>query len=204
MLILDEKNKLLKKLERISEDLQQLNRSIREYIAESTDEDSITVYFTESALDYMMEGANKDRFKKFLIGAASPKYEPLTDDQLADIEGLQVTYGAESLGTPVNTIPIKLTTDITISDHAKEQMKIRKVPRSDLQKFIDNSMFMFNQQKGYTRLYVSSDGSVVVSVRDDPNGKIATVYSVADYYADKLGPIVEEVKKWLKPLMARE
>ena len=158
----------------------------------------INVYFSEGALQYFGEAGPKDYFKKFLVGAANPKYRKLTNDELADIEGLQETYGAKSLGTPANTIPIKLTNDIELGNHASEQMQIRKISTEDLQKFIDHSMFMFIQDRGKTRLYIASNGSIAISVRDNPNGRIATIYSIKDYYSNWLAPIVKEVQKWLK------
>jgi len=192
---------------KLAESLNVSPSEVTEYMVENTmfssleaqDNSIITVYFSEGAIDYMMEGTLKDKFKKFLVGAANPKYAPLTSDQLADIEGLQATYSAEHLGTPTNTIPIKLSDDIEISKHAQDQMVVRDIPRDHLQMFINHSMFMFIQNNGQGRLYVASGGSIVISVRDNPDGMVVTVYSVKDYYSDKLGPIVEEVKKWVKP-----
>ena len=176
-----------KKLSEISESEETVPRS-----------NFIVVYFSERALEYFWEaGDMKDYFKKFLDRATIPKYRKLTNEELTDIEGLQETYGAKSLGTPKNTIPIKLPDDIKISDHAQTRMKERNITKDQLQIYIDTSMFMFNQAKGRTRLYVSSSGSIVVSVKYEQEGIVVTVYSVQDYYTDQLGPIVEEVKKWL-------
>ena len=159
------------------------------------------INLTSGAIEYFTE-AWKDRFKKFTDGAMNPKYAPLTQEQLDEIEGLQSTYSAEHLGKPLNTIPIRLPDNIEISKHAKDRMEERRITHKDLQPFIDNSMFMFEQNKGRGRLYVSSGGSIVISIQNNPNGIVVTVYSVNDYYSDQLGPIVEEVKKWLKPAIA--
>jgi len=155
------------------------------------------IYFSENALEYFIE-TYKDRFKKFLVDAVNPKYEPFTDSQLIDIEGMQVTYDAGRLGKPMNTIPIKLPDDIEISSHANDKMEAGKISKDHLQAYIDNSLFMFDQQNGKTRLYVSSTGSVVISIKVNPDGLVVTVYLAKDYYSDQLGPIIEEVKKWVK------
>ena len=55
-------------------------------------------------------------------------------------------------------------------------------------------MFMFNQENGKTRLYVPVDGAIAISVRDTPNGMIATIYSTAEFKKFHLLEIVTEVK----------
>jgi len=182
------------------------------------------MFITEAALTYLSEvtfSSIKDRFNN-MSSIVRAKYH-LTKKQLIDIQGLQEQQGDESkkLGIPLNSIPIKLPEDIEISGHAMNMINSREMkqklarrmgrdnpdeikPVELAQYIIDTSMFMFNQKSklsnkidGKTRLYVSSDGATAISVSENTEGTIVTIFHVSEFDKYHLGVIVRRVETWL-------
>jgi hypothetical protein len=80
--------------------------------------------------------------------------------------------------------------------HLLTRMNERNITLDNLQRYINGSMFMFQQSSdhGARRLYVSADGGTVIQV----NGRVITVYSAKDFDKNKITKIIEEVRPWLR------